>query len=130
MPPSEKLLRLSTKFCKGKNQWLYFSVLPSIVPFSFDGPLMTGKDGGLTCRVSEGDPPLTIRWTFSGKELSSSMGISTFKVGKKTSVLSIDSIMPGHSGNYTCSVSNPAGTANYSAELTVHGTYSFSECQE
>ena len=102
----------------------WISVPPSIVPFTFDGPLMAGEDGGLTCRVSKGDAPLTIRWTFSGKELSSSMGIATYKVGKKTSFLTIDSIMPGHSGLYTCSVENPAGTANYSAELIVNGIYS------
>lgn len=98
------------------------SVLPRIVPFHFDVPIFAGQATQVTCLVSEGDPPLDITWSFQGTELSSQMGISTAKFGRKTSLLVIDPASSGHRGNYTCTVRNPAGYVNYTASLDVHGT--------
>ena len=75
----------------------------------------------MTCLVSEGDSPLDITWSFQGTDLSSQMGISTARFGRKTSVLVIDPANSGHRGNYTCTVRNPAGYVNYTANLEVHG---------
>lgn len=97
-------------------------VLPKIIPFSFgDDPIYSGHAAQVTCLVSEGDVPIEISWSFQGSELSSQMGISTTKVGRKASLLLIDPIMSGHRGNYTCTVKNPAGSANYSASLNIYG---------
>ena len=71
--------------------------------------------------MSEGDSPLDITWSFQGTDLSSQMGITTTKIGRKTSVLVIDPATSGHRGNYTCTVRNPAGYVNYTASLEVHG---------
>lgn len=98
------------------------SVLPRIVPFHFDVPIFAGQATQVTCQVSEGDSPLDITWSFQGTDLSSQMGISTAKFGRKTSVLVIDPANSGHRGNYTCTVRNPAGYVNYTASLDVHGT--------
>lgn len=41
--------------------------------------------------------------------------------GDRANILAIDYVGPGHRGEYTCTSTNPAGTANYSAELDVNG---------
>ncbi|KAJ8895525.1 hypothetical protein PR048_000861 [Dryococelus australis] len=99
---------------------LYESFLPRIVPFHFDSPIFAGQATQVTCLVSEGDFPLDITWSFQGTELSSQMGISTNKIGKKASLLLIDPATSGHKGNYTCTVRNPAGTINFTASLHIH----------
>ncbi|KAG8244654.1 hypothetical protein J6590_017599 [Homalodisca vitripennis] len=93
-------------------------VLPHIIPFSLDEEVNNGESVQLNCHVSKGDIPLTIRWSFHGEALSSHMGISTTKIGDRTSLLTISSAMAAHSGNYTCTASNAAGNISHMA--TVH----------
>jgi len=100
---------------------LSHSVLPYIIPFSFDGEANSGDNAQLTCHVSKGDRPLQISWSFHGRELSSHMGLTTTKIGDSISVLVIASVTAGHSGNYTCTARNPAGVANHTATLQVNG---------
>lgn len=83
-----------------------------------------GDSVQLTCHVSKGDRPLTITWSFHGEELSSHLGIETAKWGDRSSILTITSAMAAHSGNYTCTASNQAGTTNYTTSIHVNGTYS------
>ena len=66
--------------------------------------------------------PIQFRWAFHGQELSSQMGISIVKVGARVSILTIDSIAAGHSGDYTCTASNAAASVNYTASLAVNGS--------
>ena len=77
----------------------------------------------LNCIVATGDTPLHITWSFHGKDSStrSQAGVNVMKVGAKGSILSIESVTSDHSGNYTCTAKNSAGTANYTAELVVNG---------
>lgn len=49
------------------------------------------------------------------------MGMSTSRVGERTSLLSINSVMAAHSGNYTCTAENAAGTSDYTSTLFVSG---------
>jgi len=42
--------------------------------------------------------------------------------GDKANILTINSVGPGHQGAYTCTASNAAGVANFTAELEVNGT--------
>lgn len=92
------------------------------MPFTFgDEWLTSGQPVAVQCTVLEGDLPLTMRWAFHGQELSSQMGISIIKAGAKVSILTIDSIAAGHSGDYTCTVTNSASSANYTATLAVNG---------
>lgn len=49
------------------------------------------------------------------------MGIMTNKIGDRTSLLTISSAMAAHSGNYTCTASNVAGTTSYTATINVNG---------
>jgi hypothetical protein len=72
--------------------------------------------------VSKGDKPLKITWNFHGEELSSHMGITTTKIGDRSSILTIVSVMAAHSGNYTCTAQNVAGTVSYTSAVHVNGT--------
>lgn len=104
---------------------MFFSftlVLPRITPFSFeDNPLHEGQFVEIHCSVSEGDLPLTIEWSLNGNDLSNYPEVSTSKIGKRTSILIIESVSYSNAGNYTCKVSNKAGESTHSAELQVNG---------
>ena len=92
------------------------------MPFSFgEGSLTSGQPVAIQCTVLEGDMPVFLRWAFHGQELSSQMGISILKAGARVSLLTIDSVAAGHSGDYTCTASNSAATVNYTASLAVNG---------
>jgi hypothetical protein len=99
-----------------------FKVPPVIDAFDFGpGPLNSGKTASVQCLVSDGDQPLSITWAFHGRNVSSQMGITTSKIGSRMSVLMIEHIVSGHSGKYTCTARNAAGSANHTAELIVNG---------
>lgn len=83
--------------------------------------MFAGQATQVTCMVSEGDIPLDISWLFQGFDLITSRGLSVMKVGSKASVLIIDPAHSTHSGNYTCIVENPAGIAEYTTQLDIHG---------
>lgn len=65
--------------------------------------------------------PVSFFWMLNGEPVTKYAGINVGLFGKKSSVLSIDSIDQHHAGNYTCKVSNMAGLSSYSAELIVRG---------
>lgn len=60
-------------------------------------------------------------WVFNGSPINGGGGISTTKLGKRISALSIDNVSGEHAGNYTCVASNMAKSVNYTAELIVNG---------
>jgi hypothetical protein len=49
------------------------------------------------------------------------MGITTTRVGGRASMLVIDHVIAGHSGNYTCTAENLVGLTNFTASLVVNG---------
>ncbi|CAK1540555.1 unnamed protein product [Leptosia nina] len=99
---------------------LHVQVPPHIVPFEAEEPVFAGESVQLNCHVSKGDAPLTITWSFHGKELSSHEGIITTKIGQRTSLLTISNAMAGHSGEYSCHAANHAGLALHSTTVNVH----------
>lgn len=95
---------------------------PQVLPFSFgEGSLTSGQPITVQCMIVDGDLPMTLRWMFHGRELSSQMGISTFRLNPRVSLLSIDSVAAGHAGDYTCTAQNAAGQSNHTASLFVNG---------
>lgn len=97
-------------------------MLPRITPFTFeDNPVHEGQFAQVGCSVSEGDLPLAIEWTLNGHSIQqySEIGVST--IGKRASILVIESVMYTHAGNYTCKATNKAGESSYTAELQVNG---------
>ena len=99
-----------------------FSEPPQIVPISFGKEdFDEGSSAQILCSVSDGDEPLTIRWSFHGNSISSDSGIMTSNLGSKTSFLMISSVSHEHRGSYTCLAKNKAGSASSTAELSVKG---------
>jgi hypothetical protein len=47
--------------------------------------------------------------------------ISTSKMGKRSSILAIESVSYTHAGNYTCLAKNQAGSSKFVTELQVNG---------
>lgn len=97
---------------------------PIIVPFSF-GEKSSHVNQYLTlqCTISEGDLPINILWSFNNQPITSELDIITAKMGKRSSVLTIESVTDKHAGNYVCQGQNRAGLAIYSTELKVIGGY-------
>lgn len=100
----------------------YLIVLPRITAFYFeDNPVHSGQFVQVTCAVSEGDLPLTLAWQLNGKDLQDYPEITTSPVGKRSSILEIESVSYTHAGNYTCRATNKAGTTGYTTVLQVNG---------
>lgn len=102
------------------------AVPPKVLPFSFgDEAMSAGNMAQIQCIVTEGDSPLQIAWTMQGSEVSSGKhrGVSTLRVGEKSSLLIIESVTAEDSGLYTCTVSNKGGIVKYETELVVNGDY-------
>lgn len=82
------------------------------------------------CAVIKGDLPVEIVWSLNGRPIvvSAEPGdpyhrdIVIRRSGKRASTLTIDSVAARHAGVYSCSASNPAGTAEHAADLSVNGT--------
>ena len=62
-----------------------------------------------------GDEPLTISWTFHGQGISSDLGIMTTPIGSRGSMLIISSVGHKHSGSYTYTAKNEAGSKSETA---------------
>lgn len=77
----------------------------------------------MTCFVPEGDLPLKLHWEFNGTKLTEYPEVTTASVGKRTVLLSIDSVSYEHAGNYSCIAQNAAGATAVSAELQVNGYF-------
>lgn len=96
--------------------------MPVIVPFALgDKPAHMDQFLSISCAISDGDLPLNIFWTFNNQPITPDMDVTISKLGKRSSVLAIDSISGHHAGNYTCHGKNLAGSTSYSAELKVIG---------
>ncbi|XP_052739465.1 cell adhesion molecule Dscam2 isoform X5 [Bicyclus anynana] len=125
----ERMSDQATYTCVAKNSQGYSArgtlelqvmVPPHIVQFEAEEPVFAGESVQLTCHVSKGDTPLAITWSFHGKELSSHEGITTTKIGQRTSLLTISIATASHSGEYSCHASNRAGLAVHSTTVNVH----------
>lgn len=67
-----------------------------------------------------GDFPIDIEWRLNDEPMDDTL-ISVNKLGKRLSLLNIDSVTGYHAGNYTCIASNLAGSVEHSSRLIVNG---------
>ena len=105
------------------------SVPPHITPFYFgEETLNVGETASLTCTVNKGDFPITIEWFLNGKPADTVAGVSVKNLGKKVGYLNVDSLYAEHSGKYTCRATNWAGSAYFTAELSVNGSFGSNAC--
>nr|NP_001246170.1 down syndrome cell adhesion molecule 1, isoform BK [Drosophila melanogaster]AFH07925.1 down syndrome cell adhesion molecule 1, isoform BK [Drosophila melanogaster] len=120
----------ATYTCVAKNQEGYSArgslevqvmVLPRIIPFAFEeGPAQVGQYLTLHCSVPGGDLPLNIDWTLDGQAISEDLGITTSRVGRRGSVLTIEAVEASHAGNFTCHARNLAGHQQFTTPLNVY----------
>ncbi|XP_043207619.1 Down syndrome cell adhesion molecule-like protein Dscam2 isoform X5 [Amphibalanus amphitrite] len=94
-------------------------VPPEIFPFPALDALSDGDDASLQCYVYKGDTPMTISWTFHGRDVSMEREFTTQAFGDRTSMLLVKSVSHGHSGTYTCRARNAAGATQLSTSLVV-----------
>lgn len=106
-----------------KGQIISFTVLPSILPFSYDEEINIGDSVELVCQVTKGDMPVQITWSFHGSTTNQSeLGkMKTQKISGKSSLFTISQASPQNSGTYTCKAKNRAGVVNYSTNITING---------
>lgn len=92
------------------------------MPFDFGEETMNAGDTvSAQCTITKGDLPMKILWYLNGNPVSEQEGIFTSYVGKRVSTLAIDSVRAEHSGEYTCSATNSAGSTNFTTYLNVNG---------
>lgn len=94
-----------------------------MTPFQQTDPsgLKLGERLTLTCAVTKGDLPLSFSWTVNDRPISSASGaVKTVQIDPYTNLLSVDSLQPTHSGNYTCSVDNLAITTTSASHTRQH----------
>lgn len=100
--------------------------MPQILPFDFgESPINTGDMATVNCAVTKGDFPIKISWSFNGRTVLETPGITVGQINKRISTLSIDMVEAHHIGNYTCNAENVAGVDKFSAALNVNGTPTF-----
>ena len=96
---------------------------PELFPFAVEAPLSVGRSATLVCNAFRGDPPLTLTWSQDGRPISDAAGARVVDAGFRTSVLTIEAVTAGHSGEYTCTATNAVGDASHTARLTVKGQW-------
>ncbi len=97
---------------------------PEILAFDFGKPVLDEGDfAHVTCVVTRGDLPLTIRWSAHGHDVTAQADdVITVQAGPRASMLSIASVGHRHRGVYTCTAANDAGAVSWATELNVNGT--------
>lgn len=104
---------------------IVFPVAPQIAPFSIsEEPANWGEQVSAMCSILKGDLPIEIRWSLNGELITrlTHPDITITNTGKKTSVLTIESVTARHAGEYSCVASNLVGSVSRSAILSVNGT--------
>lgn len=97
-------------------------VTPMIIPFSYDEIVNVGDALDLFCQISKGDKPISIKWSFQSFDNNSNdIQINTKSISHKANILSILNASASHSGNYTCTATNNAGSISFSTNITVNG---------
>lgn len=104
---------------------IVFPVAPQIAPFSIsEEPANWGEQVSAVCSILKGDLPIEIRWSLNSELITrlTHPDITITNTGKKTSLLTIESVTARHAGEYSCVASNLVGSVSRSAILSVNGT--------
>ncbi|GIZ02087.1 ig-like domain-containing protein [Caerostris extrusa] len=109
----------SKKFLKEEDLTLASSSLAETV----DDPRRTAprRAGGHHLYLEEGDLPVTFKWYFNGREIRGDELGKVTSYDVRSSVYLMDKLRAENVGNYTCMVSNAAGSDTASGQLLVEG---------
>lgn len=104
----------------------FLLVPPQIGTIAFtDSPANSGEPVSATCTVLKGDFPMKILWQHNGQPIVNDQSdIIVNTISRHMSVISIESAVARHTGEYTCIATNGAGAARQSATLVVNGRFS------
>ncbi|GFX61411.1 titin [Trichonephila clavipes] len=95
---------------------------PQIKPFSFSGELREGLRTNVMCSVIDGDPPFDFQWFKDNRPLSQEKGqYSVQPFDEFTAILTIKNLDSSSNGNYSCRVTNAAGSDQKSGVLSMKG---------
>nr|XP_037290515.1 titin-like [Rhipicephalus microplus] len=97
---------------------------PKLQPLTFPRNPTLNKKLVLSCVAMEGDPPLEFAWTKDGLTEREGERYSTAVLTSHISSLTIPELTAQDVGNYTCHVSNAAGTDSSTTSLLVHASQS------
>lgn len=99
-------------------------VPPRMNPFSFEvNPVHEGDYVQVNCLVAGGDLPIEIKWKLNDVDVQKLKNGITTTNGKRSSMLTVESITYTEAGNYTCIAKNRAGESAHLAELQVNGLF-------
>ncbi|CAN8002018.1 unnamed protein product [Ixodes hexagonus] len=93
--------------------------VPRIQPFSFPTNPPLGKDVAVSCFVIEGQQPLTFQWFKNDRRINTDVKLTIELVSGKMATLAVHQISAEDIGNYTCRVSNAAGSDLFTSELVL-----------
>ncbi|XP_059046501.1 cell adhesion molecule DSCAM isoform X19 [Achroia grisella] len=126
----ERISDQATYTCVAKNSQGYsvkgnlelqVMVPPQIMPFEFGEESFNAQDMVfVTCGASKGDLPLKIDWYFNGKIIQNNDNGVVISKNSRMSQLHIESVTHKNQGNYSCVVTNDAGSVNHTAQLIVN----------
>ncbi|KAH9364301.1 hypothetical protein HPB48_008461 [Haemaphysalis longicornis] len=94
---------------------------PEVQPFFFSKNVALGGRAVVHCAVVGGRGPFVFRWSMNGNDLQSSNSKYSEAVSEEVVALTIEKITAEDVGNYTCTVSNSAGSDSFTAALAVKG---------
>nr|XP_042896898.1 uncharacterized protein LOC122269149 [Parasteatoda tepidariorum] len=90
-------------------------------PLMIPSDLRLGDRADIICTLRRGDLPVTFKWYFNGREIRGEELGKVTSYDVRSSVYLIDKLKAGNVGNYTCMVSNVAGSDTASGQLLVEG---------
>lgn len=108
--------------CRVYNTVFFTASRYKIQPFSFPPRIREGESTKLWCSVNTEEKIFTFNWYKDGKSIKSD-DRTEISQHVDYSLLKIKSVLSRDAGNYTCVVSSPQVTLNYSAILLVEGKY-------
>lgn len=94
---------------------------PKLSIFTFRRDLALGERVYEACTVIGGDKPVQVTWTKDGVPVKSVEGVQVRNLDQLTTFLVIDHLSPRHAGNYTCTATNDASSAEHTSALNVNG---------
>ncbi|KAF8793104.1 Down syndrome cell adhesion molecule-like [Argiope bruennichi] len=92
--------------------------LPKIQKIFFPDQVITGQRTSATCTAISGTPPMEFKWLKNGHSIKPNQQF-TIRTYADYSILFIENVDLSTSGNYSCELTNSAGSDRYTALLEV-----------
>lgn len=109
--------------------YLFFLEQPVLQkPLMIPPELRLGERADIICTLRRGDLPVTFKWYFNGREIRGEELGKVASYDVRSSVYLMDKLRAGNVGNYTCVVTNSAGSDTATGQLLVEGEYCCSLC--